>query len=243
MGKKKGIQVSTVDRRHDYESESIQFGSESTRKVSSTNKRWLTKVRNEEVTIGLDLGTNTTGIAIIRTETDELLKLAYVKLSDTETLNGKAQLVVHCVGSILDQMEIEQIANIFVEEPLKAFKAGASSAGTIQLLSRFNGACCYALSSTFGIDPVLLNVNSARKLLGIRIDRKDKTRSTKDKVREFVVANFPEVVESVGFVTMIPTRGKNKGKEVPVPEMEDALDAFVVAKAGNIQVLANKAED
>ena len=57
---------------------------------------------------------------------------------------------------------------------MQAFRPGLSSAKTLFKLARFNGIVCYIITRDFGIDPDLINVNVARKSVGIKILSKKK---------------------------------------------------------------------
>ena len=59
--------------------------------------------------------------------------------------------------------------HVFIEENLQSFRSGFSSAQTLSTLARFNGMVSQVCYSEFGIIPEYINVNSARKNLGIKI--------------------------------------------------------------------------
>ena len=74
-------------------------------------------------------------------------------------------------------------------------------------------------------------MNSARKLLGIKIDRKSK-KSTKEQVFDWVDSQTEEV-----WPTRVLKSGKRKGLEVLEDYVYDMADAFVIARAGEINLV------
>lgn len=110
------------------------------------------------------------------------------------------------------------------------FTPGFSSADTILTLAKFNGICCYIVYKLFGITTTDINVTSARSKLGIKVDRKDKTKTTKEKVRIEFVKKYP----NVPLTTHVAKTGKNKGNVVLDKENEDMIDAAIIALGGKL---------
>ena len=75
---------------------------------------------------------------------------------------------------------------VSIEQNLQAFRPGLSSASTINTLARFNGAISFICFDVLNVEPIFINAIKSRSSLGIKIDYKDKTRSTKDKIYEWV---------------------------------------------------------
>ena len=119
------------------------------------------------------------------------------------------------------------ITSTFIEENLQAFRPGFSSAKTIVTLARFNGIVTLLSYEELEVEPVFLNVNNARKLVNLKIDRKSDT-TTKDQVLGFAKERLP------GFEW--PTRtlksGARKGLVIPADCCYDIADAYVIALAG-----------
>ena len=63
---------------------------------------------------------------------------------------------------------------MFIEENLQAFRPGLSSAKTLLTLARFNGIVGYLAQQEFFCEPIYINVNVARKSVGLKIIRKSK---------------------------------------------------------------------
>lgn len=113
------------------------------------------------------------------------------------------------------------VVAVAVEESAKRFPAGASSAGTIITLSKFNAIICYMLFKKFDLEPTELNVRMIRKLLGIKIDRSSKTTTKQQVVQQVktLVPNFPLAYRNT----------KEGPKELKINE--DRVDSWVVAMA------------
>jgi hypothetical protein len=75
----------------------------------------------------------------------------------------------------------------------------------------------------FGTKPIFFDSTSARRGLGIRID---KSRDTKDQIMEWV-----EVVTGKVLPRRVATTGKKKGMTLFAAGVNDAADAYVMARA------------
>jgi hypothetical protein len=119
------------------------------------------------------------------------------------------------------------INQIAVEENLQAFRPGLSSAKTLMTLAQFNGVVRWVCYDIFDIEPVAINVNTARKSVGLKINKKDKTKTTKEKVLDWV----SEDDTSIKWPTKILKSGPNKGKKRICNEAYDMADAYVIGKS------------
>jgi hypothetical protein len=128
--------------------------------------------------------------------------------------------------------DLWQIQTVAVEENAKRFAPGLSSADTILTLAKFNGILCYIMYLKFGIEPTYINVRSARAQLGIKINYKDKSKGTKQKVLDHVVNLHPE----------FPWIYKGEGESRRLTKInEDRCDSWVIA-AATIKMLKQKHE-
>jgi hypothetical protein len=123
-----------------------------------------------------------------------------------------------------------EVRRIFVEEAAKKFSPGFSSAGTIFALASFNGIVSYLAHELFGVKPQMINVRSARKQLGIKINYKDKTKDTKTKVFEAVVGLNPDFP----WEQHVAKTGKRKGQTVYGKHNFDMADAWVICRGGQL---------
>ena len=131
---------------------------------------------------GHDISTSCTGICIL----DQNYNLV---LLDNIRLDKCSDFFLKCaeVKKYLDNLKTDHlIQNIFIEQDLQAFRPGLSSAATINTLARFNGAVTFMAYQTFMIKPDLINVIKARSAVGLKINHKDKTKTTKEKIFDWV---------------------------------------------------------
>lgn len=167
------------------------------------------------VVIGLDISTSCTGICCLDAQ-GNIVYVEPVVLTKHKTFSEKCNFVKDRLKEVRSKFNVK---GVFIEQNLSSFRRGLSSAHTINTLARFNGACSYIAHEVFLLDPVSLNVTNARNHLKIKIDHKDKTKSTKEKVFEWVQSRT-----SVEW----PLKKTGEVKEIAY----DMADAYVVALAG-----------
>ena len=132
--------------------------------------------------LGLDISTSCTGICIL--DQDKQLVLL-----DNIRLDKCTDFFEKCVEvkKYLDDLKTDHLIQyIFIEQDLQAFRPGLSSAATINTLARFNGAVTFMAYQTFMTRPDLINVTKARSAVGIKINHKDKSKTTKEKIFDWV---------------------------------------------------------
>jgi len=132
--------------------------------------------------LGLDISTSCTGICILDQD-KQLVVLDNIRLDKCSDFFEKCIEVKKYLDSL---NKTHTIQNIFIEQDLQAFRPGLSSAATINTLARFNGAVTFMAYQTFGVRPDLINVTKARSAVGLKINHKDKSKTTKDKVFDWV---------------------------------------------------------
>lgn len=167
------------------------------------------------VVMGLDISTSCTGVCCM----DDSGKIIII---EPIVLTSRTEFVEKCKifqASIEEISKKVKISDIYIEQNLSSFRRGLSSAHTINTLARFNGACSFIAYQALGIDPVLLNVTNARNYLKIKIDHKDKSKTTKQKVFDWVSSQT-----EVDW----PTKKSGDVKETAY----DMADAYVMALAG-----------
>jgi len=111
------------------------------------------------------------------------------------------------------------------------FTPGFSSAKTLFTLSRFNGIVSYIGYELFGVKPIMINVRTGRKNLGIKINRKDKSKDSKTKIFEEVKKLHPDFP----WVQHLAKTGHHKGEMVFDKHNFDMADAYVTAASGQIE--------
>ena len=120
------------------------------------------------------------------------------------------------------------IKRVFVEDVAKRFTPGFSSAGTIVILAKMNAIVCLTMYQLTGLKPTFVNVRSARAQLGIKINTKDKTKSTKEKV-------FAEVLKlnpTFTWLQHVAKTGKSAGSMVYDTCNQDMGDSWVAVRGG-----------
>jgi len=183
------------------------------------------------VDIGFDVSTSITGVVILDSASGKLVKMDSIKLTSVkfEDVWDKAKFVKQYIQDNIANKQYN-VNKIFIEEAHMKFTPGFSSAATIFSLARFNGIVSFLAHELLGPKPTMVNVRTARKTLGINIDQKDKSRSTKEKVLTHVRAMHPDFP----WVLHVAKTGKKKGELVLAKENEDMCDAFVICRGGQV---------
>ena len=186
--------------------------------------------------LGLDISTSCTGWSQITLDDNQNVlevKLGCINLSRTKDSFSKAQQVLSTLNNIKREFSPTRI---FIEENLQAFRPGASSAKTLVKLARFNGVVSYISQLTFDIQPEFINVNHARKVLGIKVQREKVCGiSTKQQVLNW--ASAQDSLTKFDWPTKTLKSGPRKGHIISDPTCYDMADAYVIAMAGpNIDI-------
>jgi Holliday junction resolvasome RuvABC endonuclease subunit len=174
--------------------------------------------------LGLDVSTSCTGWCLLE-EDGSFVSLGYISLSKKSNLFEKALMVREALSSLHIKYDID---TVFIEENLQAFRPGLSSAKTLLTLARFNGIVGYLAQQEFFCEPTYINVNVARKSVGLKIIRKSKGGApTKEQVHQWVSkqVNFNWPMKKL-------KSGPRKGQVILETGCYDASDAYVIAAAG-----------
>lgn len=184
-----------------------------------------------KIILSLDISTTVTGLCALNLDTGDLVKMDHVAMNKKikgEPVYPDFWTKVDCMEKALDEFcedDNWDICGISVEESPKRFTPGLSSADTLFMLSRFSGIISFILYRKCGLKPNSINVRSARKALKIKIDYKDKSKTTKQKVLEQIIERHPE------FPWVYKER---KGIKSLTKVNEDRCDAYVIAAATRI---------
>jgi Holliday junction resolvasome RuvABC endonuclease subunit len=178
--------------------------------------------------LGLDISTSCTGWCIIGSE-GAFVDMGYVSLDSKLSSFQKARVI----RDELSKLHISHdITRVFIEENLQAFRPGFSSAKTLLTLARFNGIVSYIAQLEFYCVPEYINVNVARKSVGLKVISKKKGgKPTKEQVLDWVTSKV--VFE---WPTKTLKSGPRKGIQILEPGCFDMADAFVIAQAGTVLV-------
>ncbi len=177
--------------------------------------------------LSLDISTSCTGWCLFNQ--DELCDHGFIKLSKHKGLFEKANRIK---SELLLIAQKHHITEVVVEENMQAFRPGLSSAKTLMTLSQFNGVVRWICHSDMSVPVKSFNVNSARKIVGIKLDRKSDV-TTKDQILHWVLNNNA----NIDLPTRLVTRGKHAGKVRPCDESYDMADAYVIGRAHLIEKL------
>ena len=183
--------------------------------------------------LGLDISTSCTGWCVL--DDDKFINMGYIDTSKIKCMIKKSKHVRDEFLKLILRYEIDKVC---IEENLQAFRPGLSSAKTLLTLARFNGIVSYIANDIFDCMPSYVNVNTARKLNGIKIDRKIKA-NTKEQIQLWVANHLA----ANGFIYAWPKKtlksGPRAGMTVLQPGCFDAADAYVIANAYYVEQLKN----
>lgn len=177
--------------------------------------------------LGLDVSTSVTGVAIIETTTayDPQRHVALLKPIEfkQKTLWEKVDHVRAELTTL--HSEFPNVSALYIEEPLKNFSSGLSSADTIVSLIRFNGIVSLVCRDLWQLTPTYINASHARKLVGVKVQRTTIAgKSAKEQT-------FDHVMSSELSHVVWPTKKNGQPKDWS----RDVVDAYVIARAGSIE--------
>jgi len=174
--------------------------------------------------LGLDISTSCIGWCVLSAEDGSVVAASAIVLKDIKCMFDKAHRTQEALLSITEEYNVD---TIIIEENLQAFRPGFSSAKTLITLARFNGIVSWLSYKCAKVKPSFINVNHARKAVGLKIDRKS-TLSTKEQVFEWTKKNglqdFPWPMKTL-------KSGPRKGRVIFDDSCYDISDAFVIAAA------------
>jgi hypothetical protein len=179
--------------------------------------------------IGLDISTSIIGVCFLDNNND-LIELESINLKKIKCIFEKSKMTKLAFENYLNKYTLEENVTIFIEEAFQSFAAGFSSAKTLSQLNKFNGIVSYLSNQVFNSLPLYINVNSARKSLNIKIEKKADL-STKEQVFQWVRSDLKD---SIKWPEKILKSGPNKGLVKFDESCYDMSDAYVICKAGFI---------
>jgi len=180
--------------------------------------------------IGLDISTAVVGITIL----DKNKKLIFIGAIETSSKHNfwqKMDQIEQEITTIIKPF-VGLIRAIYVEQDLQKFRPGLSSASTLTTLSKANGIVSYIVRQITGIDPEPLNVNAARKLIGLKIVRKSRLNPNPPKTKLQVITWVRKKERMIPWQYKTMKSGPRKGQQVEKKCNEDIADSYVVALAG-----------
>lgn len=183
--------------------------------------------------LGLDISTACTGWAVAEVDESGVVtsvELGHIELSKIQGLIPKALYAEKVIKSLQEKHGFDEV---YVEENMQAFHPGASSAQTIVKLAKFNGIVTFLCHQVTGRTAINVNVNRARKSLGINLQREKACGvSTKEQVFRWVSAH--PVLSNYAWPYKTLGTGPRKGTTILEQHAYDMADAFVVVMAGPV---------
>jgi len=168
--------------------------------------------------LGLDISTSITGFTVLNEDGTILHNEAIILTSKKlETFIEKTEAVKK---RFVELKYLYNIKKIYIEQSLSAFRPGLSSAQVILTLGRFNGIVSWICYETFGIVPEYIGATTARKAVGIKVE---KGANAKEVVLKHLLDNVPD------FKVEYTPKGNVK------PGVYDRADSWVMARAGFLQ--------
>lgn len=175
--------------------------------------------------VGLDISTSIIGISFIDYK-ENLIFLDNINLKKNKDFFEKVDVVKNKLLLYKKNYIFDEHTIFSIEEAFQSFSKGFSSAKTLSQLNKFNGIVSYLVYETFNIKPLYINVNTARKNLQIKIEKKS-SATTKEQVFSWVKEKLPDYDWPTKKLKSGPNKGLVKFDEC----CYDMSDAFVICKA------------
>lgn len=183
----------------------------------------------QSLILGLDISTSVTGYSILEDVKDFDSKKNVIDLNAIKFPDVSFWEKTDYVKNILQQLhnKYPNIQKIVVEEPMKRFATGASSVQTIITLQKFNAIICLFCRDLWKVDPSYINVNNARKRLGLKIQQTKKVgKNAKMQTAEWLLTHdFAHVV----FPNKRGCEACSNSIETIKSYVFDELDSYVIA--------------
>jgi len=178
--------------------------------------KWIFKL-----VLALDISTSITGYCVFNEW--NCVQIGHIDLRKEKDFFKKIDIVKE---KIIELHKTYSFKSVAIEEAFQSFGRGLSSAKTLFTLAKFNGTIQYIVF-TLGLKPTVINVNNARKTVGIKINKKNKDKNTKEQVLEQVQVLNSTII----WPKRILSRGPRKGVEIFDDCCYDMADAYVIGKA------------
>lgn len=170
--------------------------------------------------IGLDASSNIIGWTVINDD-GSVLSAGIIDLSKEKDLLAKYDIMFNELTKIRDSIQYDNV-EICIEDFLKRFISGASSASTIIKLAQANILCQLAVKRVFHTIPTLINVSSARRNVIGKIPKE--TKNKKEYVWQWFLNNHKDLL------FILPTKTNKKTGEISyLKKGYDIVDSFIVA--------------
>lgn len=187
-----------------------------------------------DVALGLDISTAVIGWSIVQavqlvqsSTYTKPLSMGHIDLTKVKSgFWGKVDHAEQSINSIVYNIQKQhKITVVYVEDPLKKFRKGSSSAHTISLLLKFNAIISNITRKSLNIEPLYIDATAARKSIGVVLQSK-KNANGKDQKQQ----TFEHLCNTV-FINHDWPRNRNG---TIYGWCLDEVDAYVICLAGCI---------
>jgi len=173
--------------------------------------------------LGLDISTSITGFTVL-SEDGTILHNEAIDLR-SKKFDSFMSKAVAVKKRLVEIKHLYNVNKVYIEQSLNAFRPGLSSAQVILTLGKFNGIVSWICYEVFETDPEYIGSTTARKTLGIKVERGA-------NAKEIVLKHVLDT--EAGFKVDYTPKGN------PKPGTYDRADSYVIAKAGYIQCQKHK---
>lgn len=183
-----------------------------------------------EGVLGLDVSTSCVGIVLLEPMKGSLPKIlhyGHVDFKKCKTMWDKADRLKQNFDYWANVWKSDSarrcdIKHVYIEDAAKRFQSGMSSANVIATLLRFNGLASYFARESFGLDPEYLAVGTARRLCGLKMQKKVNSGGLNQKQQTFNAI----MGSDLSHITW-PTKVRSANI---VDYAYDIVDAYVICK-------------
>lgn len=183
-----------------------------------------------DLVVGLDVSSSVTGIVVLEKSDSfdpkqHLIHYAPIELAKYKSFWKKTQALeggIHAVRNLVTS----NVDAIYVEEPMKRFATGMSSAQTVSVLQRINGIACFIAYKVWGnLEPTYVSVSQARKAAGVKVVQTKKDPQNRNAKKQ----TFDHMMTYDLSHVQWPTKRNSTN---PKDWAFDVVDAYVIAKGG-----------
>lgn len=185
--------------------------------------------------LGCDISTSISGYTVI----DDDGKVVLNESLNTKRIKDLNEVVSKNLEKVKEIFNKHDIDDVFVEENLKSFGRGKSSASTLIKLAKLNGIFCFMIKESHGIEAKTILPTTARKKYGLTVNNKKRKAKRKQLIEERGMAKSSAKSRATKEIVLdyIEEIGEDFTYEMtyagnPKPEAYDRADSLVIARAG-----------
>ena len=186
--------------------------------------------------IGFDVSTTCIGVSILHPSNPypEIVLMDHIDFNGCDDKKGTIDVTWQKVDRVREFLQkiCVDIDAIFIEDPVKSFQQGMSSAQVIVKLARFNGIVSLIARDHFQKEPIYISSGEARKLCGLKMQQRKKC-GLSHKEQVFNLLNERDLKHIEWPMKKQTKKAIEEGKKPePAGFCYDRADAYVIAKAG-----------